>query len=66
MDKYRNYGEQSNLGKKIQLFENFRSRKNILDITNLVFEDIMSKDLGDIEYDEKEFLNQGGENGERS
>ena len=59
LDKYRNYGEQSDLGKKIQLFENFRSRKNILDITNLVFEDIMSKELGDIEYDEKEFLNQG-------
>ncbi|MGN1301652.1 MAG: UvrD-helicase domain-containing protein, partial [Clostridia bacterium] len=52
LDKYRNYGEQSNLGRKIQLFENFRSRKNILDITNLVFEDIMSKELGDIEYDD--------------
>lgn len=62
LDKYRNYSEvenKSSIGRKIQLFENFRSRKNILDITNLVFEDIMSKELGDIEYDEKEFLNQG-------
>ena len=62
LDKYRRYselGEQSEIGRKIQLFENFRSRKNILDITNLVFEDIMSVKLGDIEYDEKEFLNQG-------
>ena len=62
LDKYRRYSElgaQSKIGRKIQLFENFRSRKNILDITNLVFEDIMSVKLGDIEYDEKEFLNQG-------
>ena len=64
LDKYKNYSEveeQSEIGRKIQLFENFRSRKNILDITNLVFEDIMSRKLGDIEYDEKEFLNQGAE-----
>lgn len=64
LDKYKNYTEVEVLndkGRKIQLFENFRSRKNILDITNLVFEDIMSKELGDIEYDEKEFLNQGAE-----
>lgn len=44
---------------KIQLFQNFRSRKNILDITNIIFNNIMSKKLGDIEYDEKEFLNCG-------
>ena len=44
---------------KIQLFQNFRSRKNILDITNIIFKSIMSKELGDIEYDEREFLNYG-------
>ena len=44
---------------KIQLFKNFRSRKNVLDITNFVFENIMSKQLGDINYDEKEYLNLG-------
>lgn len=42
---------------KIQLFKNFRSRKNILDIANIIFENIMSKKLGDIEYDKKEYLN---------
>ena len=42
---------------KIQLFKNFRSRENILKITNTIFETIMSKKLGDIEYDEKEYLN---------
>ena len=63
LEKYENYSEkpQENVGRKIKLFENFRSRKNVLDITNMVFEDIMSKELGDIEYDEKEFLNLGME-----
>ncbi len=46
---------------KIQLFKNFRSRKNILDITNLVFESIMSKELGDIDYTEEEYLNLGAD-----
>lgn len=44
---------------KIQLFRNFRSRQNILDVTNLVFEAIMSKKLGDIDYNENEYLNYG-------
>ena len=42
---------------KIQLFKNFRSRKNVLDFTNIIFENIMSKKLGDIDYNEKEYLN---------
>ena len=46
-------------GNKIQLFKNFRSRKNVLDITNMLFTDIMSKRLGDIDYTEEEYLNLG-------
>ena len=41
----------------IQLFNNFRSTNTILDFTNLIFENIMSKKLGNIEYNEKEYLN---------
>lgn len=60
LEKYENYSLSGNeKGLKIQLFKNFRSRKNILDLNNDVFESIMSKDLGDIEYDESEFLNLG-------
>ena len=44
---------------KIQLFKNFRSKQNILQFTNLIFADIMSKTLGDIHYNEEEFLNLG-------
>ena len=46
-------------GIKIQLFKNFRSRENILKTTNIIFENIMSKELGDINYTEEEYLNLG-------
>ena len=66
LDKYEKYDVKSGLnvesvGEKIQLFKNFRSRKNVLDITNLVFENIMSKKLGDVEYNEEEYLNFGAD-----
>lgn len=62
LDKYRKYSIDGNeFGKKIQLFKNFRSRKNILDITNILFSQIMTSNLGDnIEYTEEEYLNFGG------
>ena len=61
LKKYDTYslGEANDDGLKIQLFKNFRSRKNVLDITNIVFENIMSKTLGDIDYNENEYLNLG-------
>lgn len=58
-EKYKLKGETITNGMKIQLFKNFRSRGNVLDLTNLVFENIMSYNLGDICYDENEFLNYG-------
>ena len=57
-NKYKLY-PGDNEDRKIQLFKNFRSRKNILDFTNLVFENIMSKELGDIDYNQDEYLNLG-------
>ena len=65
LEKYETYKDKDNLTEndnlKIQLFKNFRSRKNILDITNIIFADIMSKKLGDIEYTETEYLNLGAD-----
>ena len=59
-EKYKtNQENEDNLGIKIQLFKNFRSRENILNTTNAIFQSIMSKELGDIEYDENEYLNLG-------
>ena len=62
LDKYEKYTLENNIesiGNKIQLFKNFRSRANILDTTNMIFEDIMSKELGDIDYTQEEYLNLG-------
>ncbi|MBR3153121.1 MAG: helicase-exonuclease AddAB subunit AddA [Clostridia bacterium] len=60
LDKYEKYDEKEGEdGLKIKLFKNFRSRKEVLDFANLIFENIMSKKLGDIDYDESEFLNPG-------
>ncbi len=54
-------------GRKIQLYKNFRSRKQVLDFTNLIFENIMGEKLGEIDYTEEEYLNLGAsyeENGQ--
>jgi len=65
LNKYENYiGVEDNdkNNKKdevILLFENFRSNKNIINQVNFVFENIMSKELGEIDYNEKEFLKYG-------
>lgn len=48
-------------GRKIQLFKNFRSRDNVLDFTNLIFKNIMSEKLGEVDYNESEYLNFGAE-----
>ena len=58
-EQYKNKEEKQDEDLKIQLFRNFRSRENVLNITNLVFEAIMSRQLGSIEYNENEYLNYG-------
>ena len=59
LEKYNTYGDGS--GIKIKLFKNFRSRQEILDLTNIVFNNIMSKQLGDIDYTKEEYLNLGAQ-----
>lgn len=65
LEKYETYQPKAKKREKdslkIQLFKNFRSRKNVLDVTNYIFETIMSKDLGDITYNEEEYLNLGAD-----
>ena len=46
-------------GQKIKLFKNFRSRDNVLNFTNMIFENIMGESLGEIDYTEEEYLNLG-------
>ena len=65
ISKYKSYKTKANKTNdddlKIQLFKNFRSRENVLYFTNLIFQDIMSDTLGDIEYNEDEYLNLGAD-----
>lgn len=48
-------------GAKVVLNQNFRSRKEILDYTNAVFEKLMSEQLGDICYDASHRLCPGAD-----
>lgn len=58
-DEYKLPKEEIKQDTKILLYKNFRSRKNVLQLTNLVFTNIMSKELGEIEYTDEEALNPG-------
>lgn len=46
---------------KILLSKNFRSRKEIVDAVNFIFRQIMSKNVGELNYTEKEALNSGAD-----
>ncbi|WP_430603962.1 helicase-exonuclease AddAB subunit AddA [Enterococcus sp. DIV0724b] len=58
IEKYNQYGQNKD-GKRIVLAENFRSRKNVLDFTNLVFEQLMDERVGQIAYDDAAQLVHG-------
>lgn len=58
IEKYNQYGANQD-GKRIVLAENFRSRKNVLDFTNLVFQQLMDERVGQIAYDEAAQLVHG-------
>lgn len=49
------------LCKAIYLKKNFRSRKNILDFTNYIFEKVMSVEVGEIDYNKNERLELGAD-----
>lgn len=45
---------------KIMLTNNFRSRRQVTDIINFLFSQIISRDFGEIDYDETESLISSG------
>lgn len=45
----------------IKLYKNFRSRKEVIDATNFIFKNIMSNNVGELEYTEEEALNLGAD-----
>ncbi len=55
---YKGYGRGEG-GQLIQLFRNFRSRKEVTDSVNFVFSSVMSERIGGIDYTEEEYLING-------
>lgn len=58
-EKYEAYDKEEHQGHLIRLFKNFRSRKSVVDTVNYVFESVMSREIGDVDYTEEEFLIKG-------
>jgi ATP-dependent helicase/nuclease subunit A len=62
MEKFHAYDRSEGASdRRIDLHKNFRSRSQVLDITNYIFEKIMGEDLGGVEYDEDARLVAGAE-----
>ena len=61
MEKYDTYSVESSPCQRIDLHKNFRSRKEVLDSTNYLFEKLMFREFGGIEYDENAALYAGAE-----
>ncbi|MCQ9208968.1 helicase-exonuclease AddAB subunit AddA [Granulicatella seriolae] len=51
LGKYNKFGKKEG-GKRILLAENFRSRSDVLDFTNIIFKQLMNTKLGQMDYDE--------------
>ena len=62
LEKYHSYSlEKGQPFRKILLFKNFRSRKEIVDGVNFLFKQIMSAHVGELEYSDLEALNAGAQ-----
>lgn len=59
MGKYNTYDKTDSKTQRIDLHKNFRSRREVLESANFIFEQIMRKDLGGITYDEDAALYVG-------
>lgn len=59
MEKYNNYTVGEGSYRRIDLSKNFRSRAIVLESVNQIFEKLMEKSLGNIDYDESAALYVG-------
>jgi len=59
MEKYDTYSLEESDTQRIDLHKNFRSRSEVLDCTNDIFYKIMTRNLGNVEYDEAAALYVG-------
>lgn len=59
LEKQEAYGKGEKNEQRIDLHQNFRSRREVIDSVNAVFARIMGKEMGGIVYDEKAALHAG-------
>ncbi|MGL5379398.1 helicase-exonuclease AddAB subunit AddA [Clostridium sp.] len=60
LDKYNRYPmTKGGKDRKIQLYKNFRSRKEVIEGVNYIFKKVMSETVGELEYTDEEALNLG-------
>ena len=62
IEKYDTFKEDDKENEKIVLEKNFRSRPEIINATNFIFDEIMQKDVGGIDYANGARLKRGAEN----
>ncbi|MCR5666870.1 MAG: helicase-exonuclease AddAB subunit AddA [Eubacterium sp.] len=60
-EKYERFTLEESLEQKILLKQNYRSRDEVVDTVNAIFDKIMHKDLGNVEYDAAARLVRGRE-----
>lgn len=61
MDKFMTYSLEDSPYQRVDLHKNFRSRDVVLHSINFIFEQIMTKQLGNIEYNKEVFLYPGAD-----
>ncbi|HIU74318.1 MAG TPA: helicase-exonuclease AddAB subunit AddA [Candidatus Pelethocola excrementipullorum] len=61
LEKQDRYSLEDGREQRVDLHKNFRSRANVLDSVNYIFGQIMERELGGIEYDEREALYVGAD-----
>ncbi len=60
LGKYSSYStEEGAKTRKITLYKNFRSRASIINAVNYIFQGVMCKNIGDLDYTDEEALNLG-------
>lgn len=59
VEKFESYTANDDENMKICLSKNFRSRKQVIETCNFIFEQVMTKEFSDISYDEEQKLHLG-------
>ncbi|MDO4632250.1 MAG: helicase-exonuclease AddAB subunit AddA [Eubacteriales bacterium] len=61
MEKYDRYTREGGVEHRIDLHKNFRSRDEVLQLSNFLFEQLMQRDLGGVVYDDAAALYPGAD-----